>query len=136
MFETEDEWFRYLRAELSGLLENWRERREDAHLVRYEDLIVDPEATLAALFSYLGLDGGAGTVRRALEDAHRTSPQAQAFHQTSTSVPASIGRWKRDLSPELKTLSARAFDDILLEFGYESTGAPSAASSSELKPAT
>jgi hypothetical protein len=136
MFETDDEWFRYLRLELSGLLDNWRERREDAHLVRYEDLIVDPEATLAALFSYLGLDADAGTVRRALEDASRASPVAQAFHQTSTSVPASIDRWKRDLSPEQKALSALAFDDILIEFGYEATGAPAAASSSELEPTT
>ena len=134
--DTDEEWFCYLRTEARGLLNDWRERSGRAHLVRYEDLIGDPAATLAAVFSYLGLDGGAGTVRQALEDARRTSPNAQALHQTSTSVEASTGRWKRDLAPEHKALCAEAFDDILLEFGYEVAGAPpSTAVSGEDRPA-
>jgi hypothetical protein len=129
--DTDEEWFGYLRAEASTLLVAWRERRERSHLVRYEDLIGEPRSTLAAVFSYLGLDASADAVRRILDEVTRTSSdRAQAFHRTSTSVEASIGRWKHELSPAQKALCAKAFDDILLEFGYEPTGAASTASRS------
>ena len=48
-----------------------------------------------------------------------------------------MGRWKRELSPEQQAAAGDAFDDILIEFGYEPTKAElSAASSQEGKAPT
>jgi hypothetical protein len=120
---SDEEWFGYLRNEAIDLLENWRERRDRVHLVRYEDLIRDPGATLEALFSYVGVDASAATVQRVRALAEAMLPKAQLNHQTSPSVEASIGRWKQELTPEEQAACAEAFDDLLVEFGYEPTGA-------------
>ena len=38
--------------------------------MRYEDLILQPEATLTELFSYLGVDTAPATIRAVIDDAH------------------------------------------------------------------
>jgi hypothetical protein len=120
---TDAEWFEFLRDEALGFLGWWRQRRAHAHLVRYEDLITEPDRTLATVFSYLGVDAGSGAVRQAIDAATAWNPQAQKEHATSTSAEASIGRWRQDLSPERQAACAEAFDDVLSEFGYEPTTA-------------
>ena len=40
-------------------------------------------------------------------------------HQTSGSVTASIGRWRRDLSPEMQEAATVTFRKALIAFGYE-----------------
>jgi hypothetical protein len=128
---SDEEWFEYLRAEAMDLLTNWRERRDRAHLVRYEDLIQEPEPTLTRMFSFLDLDASSEIVEQTLARAHDLLPEAQRKHQTSSSVAESVGRWKHDLSPERQEASSRAFDDILAEFGYEPTSEAMRSSRSE-----
>ena len=43
---------------VAALAQAWNTRRGTAHLIRYEDLVLDPEATIASLLRYLGLDAG------------------------------------------------------------------------------
>jgi hypothetical protein len=119
--KNDEEWFVHLRDEATNLLETWRQREGEAHLVRYEDLILEPEQTLAEIFDYLGVDRRPATIRETLARANATSPTAQANHRTAASVEESVGRWKRDLSAEQRVACAEAFDDILVEFGYEPT---------------
>jgi hypothetical protein len=122
--KTEDdaEWIAQLRGSAERLLTAWRERRESAHLVRYEDLVADPQRTLTEIFSYLELDAGAQTVEQVIDAAENTFPEAQDAHSTSANPAASVGRWRTDLSAEHLSACAEAFDDILVEFGYEATG--------------
>ena len=40
----------------TSLARAWERRRDRAHLVRYEDLVLDPERTLAGLLDHLGVD--------------------------------------------------------------------------------
>jgi hypothetical protein len=100
------------------LLRRRRERGEEAHLVRYEDLIQEPAETLAGTMRYLGLDAGEEAVAAVLE---RSGEESLDEHRTTGKVSESIGRWKRDLSPELAQVCAEVLDPVLVEFGYEPT---------------
>lgn len=120
---ADERWFEVLRGQASRLLRRWRESSQQALLVRYEDLISAPEQTLARLLSHAGLEGSPNVVRELLVVARRTSPAGQQYHRTAPSFQASVGRWKRDLSVAQRQACARAFDDLLTEFGYEPTTA-------------
>src|SRR5207245_828192 len=84
-------------------------------------LILRPEPTLAGVFDYLGVDSSAATIADVLEHAHAAEQRGQKGHQTSGGPEASIGRWRADLDDELKRACREAFDDILVELGYEET---------------
>jgi hypothetical protein len=100
------------------LLRRLRERGEEAHLVRYEDLIQEPAETLGGMMRYLGLDAGEEAVAAVLK---RAEAQSLDEHRTSGKVSESIERWKRDLPPELTQVCAEVLDPVLTEFGYEPT---------------
>jgi hypothetical protein len=100
------------------LLDSWTSRSERAHLVRYEDLIRQPDETLASLLGYLDLDASPAAIKGLIERASKDTPDLKK-HRTSESPEASIGRWRRDLSPELQAACETAFGDALATFGYE-----------------
>jgi hypothetical protein len=118
-FDNEEQWFEHQRTQVRRLLDDWRERRDNTHLLRYEDLVADPAAALMATLEYCGLDAREATIKRIVDGAARTRPKAQDYHRTSRSFKGSVGRWKRDLSPHHKALCAEAFGDLLVECGYE-----------------
>jgi len=98
------------------LLDEWQARKDRALLVRYEALVRDPAKVLHSIAEYLG----AGTlleIERAVALASADAG-ALASHRTSASHIGSIGRWRRDLHPELRDAAREAFDPILREFGY------------------
>jgi hypothetical protein len=118
---NDDEWFAYLGVEVAKLLEGWRERKQTAHVVRYEDLILEPRSTLAAIFDYVGVEATSTTISRILDAAPKILPHAQAAHKTSGGGEASIGRWRRDLSPERVAACNATFEEFMSAFGYEAT---------------
>jgi hypothetical protein len=118
LVESDLDFVDEVRDRAIALLDCWRDRRGTAHLVRYEDLIVDPEATLTGILSYLDVDASPETVAAVLTGAETTGRELQAGHRTSSDPTASIGRWRRDLSPELQQACEEAFADLLPEFGY------------------
>jgi hypothetical protein len=115
---TDQEWVEFLRKRAIAMLDRWRAR---SRLVRYEDLIADPNATLAGIFSWLSLDASDATLAAVMDDATRVVPRAQEAHRTSDTIERSIGRWQRELSDELRQLFSTRLDDILVQFGYEPT---------------
>ncbi|HEX3040673.1 MAG TPA: sulfotransferase [Solirubrobacterales bacterium] len=105
----------------------WLKRRLDQrgdsiHLVRYEDLIEEPAATLGGMMRYLGLDADEEKAAAVAERAERDAPVVDE-HRTSEKVSASVGRWRRDLPPELVRACAEVLDPVLVQFGYEPTSA-------------
>ncbi len=78
-------------------------------LVRYEDLILDEPATTAKLFQFLGLTSVAPDTR--------SMTDLFAAHATSATPAASIGRWKRDLTPEQQA-KCKGFETFLERFNY------------------
>jgi hypothetical protein len=90
-----------------------------AVLVRYEQLMEDPRATLGTLFAALGL------AQIWLETPVTEQPDAaerMSFHRTTDSAADSIGRWQRDLDPGLAALANERLGGALRAFGYPDPG--------------
>jgi hypothetical protein len=102
----------------TGLLRAWERRRGSAHLVRYEDLVLDQERTVAGILEYLGIDSTSRTVAALRARIDEELPEL-ADHATSDGPEASVGRWRRDLSPDLVEHCDRALAPALAAFGYD-----------------
>jgi len=118
--ETDLEFLQELRAAARSLVQLHQKRGDSAFLLRYEDLILEPETTLFELFEFLGVSSSEETVRSVLERASEET-EAMAGHRTSSDPRQSVGRWHRDLSAEMQEACVEAFDDLLVELGYEPT---------------
>jgi hypothetical protein len=105
-----------LADEVEHLLDRWAVRSERAFLVRYEDLIANPESVLSELFDYVGVDGSTQTVSRLL--ATTLDSGLAREHMTSLTPGDSVGRWQKDLDPPLLAVCEEAFADALETFGY------------------
>lgn len=80
-------------------------------LVRYERLALDLQNESERLGRFLGVKFDAGIVeKQASEFAH---------HMTSNSARESVGRWRRELSPELNELFLNEVGKELQYYGYE-----------------
>jgi hypothetical protein len=114
---SDAEWLADLRRALVALRDAWRERGEPGALVRYEDLVRAPATALPPLLGLLGVDRSPARVAEMIEAARPDAPELRG-HGTATSPDASIGRWRRDLPPELQVAVADTFGDLLHELGY------------------
>jgi hypothetical protein len=113
--------------EATALLERYRERAGDAHLVRYEDLILEPTRTLRELLRYLRVESDDTTVSNTLDLALAGTAHMNQ-HRTTDDQAASIGRWRSDLPLALRDVSEEALGPILVEFGYDLSVDPAAQS--------
>jgi hypothetical protein len=93
----------------------WRTRSAGAHLLRYEDLVQRPRETVLSALGHLDLDATPATVDAMLESL---GEPASDVHRT-TSAEDSIGRWRSDLSTEVREAAADALGPALRQFGYE-----------------
>ncbi len=120
--DRNEHYFRRARGMAMTVYENWRQRGERAHLIRYEELVLEPTATLTALLSYVGLESPPSGVQAMLEEASDTKGYSRQ-HVTSESLEASIGRWKLEADESFQGLSERYLKDVLDEFGYSVSAA-------------
>jgi len=98
-------------ARLTGMLEALhRDAGEDTLLVRYEDMVMDPAATLAGVWRLLGLPA-----LPRMTDLH---PDLLARHVTTPSPSDSIGRWRRELSADDLRQCRQAFGGFMARYGY------------------
>jgi hypothetical protein len=104
-------------ADAEDLLERWRRQGERAHLLRYEDLVVEPRATLAALFDYLDIDSDQATLEQVLATAVEPAELSDS-HRTVEDPLQTIGRWRRDLAPDLAEECNEILGPALGAFGY------------------
>jgi hypothetical protein len=102
---------------VADLLASFARRGEQAHLVRYEDLIRRPRDTVAALVAYLGVDGSRQSVASMVDALQPADPESD-WYRTTVTAEASIGRWQRDLSPPVLAACEDVFAPALERFGY------------------
>jgi hypothetical protein len=109
----------YLGPDVQRLLEAWRRRSEEAHLLRYEDLVVSPYETLNELLEYLNLERSRAIVDRMLPpQSLGVREPSNAEHRTTASAAESVGRWREDLSSEMVAVCNEAFAEALEAFDY------------------
>jgi hypothetical protein len=89
-------------------------------LVRYEDLVLDPEPALSELFADLGLDHDPALVSETVERAEEATA-AMHHHRTTSDPAASIGRWREDLPAEIAEVCNEELGPLLTKFGYEAS---------------
>jgi hypothetical protein len=114
---TYDEHVATIGQRVDELRGYWRRRQQRALLVRYEDLVTNPDEVIERLLAFLDLDGNS---LAASEMATRLaeSRRALAHHRTTGTPEDSIGRWRRDLDPDRLELVEHAFRPALDAFGY------------------
>jgi sulfotransferase family protein len=119
----ERDYIRRLGGAASYLYEAWRGRSRSSMLVRYEELVTDPVSVVLEVRRYLGVAGDDEPARAAaiLAAARATEQQYVGQHATTESPQASIGRWRRDLPPDLHSAVIEYLDGPLVGFGYEPT---------------
>jgi hypothetical protein len=125
--DSEESYIRMLRPMARDLADAWRERKDRARLVRYEDLVLRPHETLAGLLDYLELDASEVAVDDlvAVMRGASAGPGVDAtvrMHRTSSDAAASVGRWRHDLDESLHAPCRETFSDLLEEFGYPEDG--------------
>jgi hypothetical protein len=100
-----------LRATTAQIVSICRSAASDILVVRYEDLLLDPVNSRKKITEFVGLDSPLGPTEAAAEIFTK--------HGTSLDPASSIGRWRRDLPPDLIAASGTAFDPYIRDFGYE-----------------
>jgi hypothetical protein len=122
-----------VRAMASAMVRSWTSRRDRAHLVRYEDIVLRPVETLTGLLTYLELESSPQLVeqmrRQAAEEVAElpgatTDPYLVEIHRTIADPNETIGRWKRESDALREGLLWNALGESLEEFGYSKTGYP------------
>ena len=116
---SEAEYIQRLGSEAQRLLMAWQGRKHGAYLVRYEDLVTQPEHTLQQVLSYVGVESGTSMVSRILRQALVDTPDLQG-HRTSENAAASIGRWRHELDEWTRQHCELVFGEALRAFGYAS----------------
>jgi len=113
--ESDDDYIDTVRRSGEALLAHMRSDGRETHLLRYEDLIREPVPTLEPLLGFLGLDpaGAAAMVARAA-----VPTGGMEHHMTAPSASASIGRWRRDLEPDLAERCDAILSPVAADFGY------------------
>jgi len=105
-------------SSVAALERAWQARAERAHLVRYEDLVLDPRATAEALAEYLSLDATGPAIEAMVASITARGDESDG-HRTVADPADSIGRWRSDLSPGLQNACEEALGPALRAFGYE-----------------
>ena len=116
---TIEEMIRWLsHSGASGLVDYAQRRGDRAHLLRYEDLVTRPEATLTGVLEFIGAGSGDETVAAMLGALAQERDRA-ADHATTNSAAQSIGRWRNELDAGQQELAEHLFRPHLDALGYE-----------------
>ena len=105
-----DQAFTTITQSCNDLLASRDENRADVLILRYEDLMMQRAASLAALSQFIDVD-----ISEPDEAAQTALFQA---HATSTSPEASIGRWRTALPDALQGRCRESWRSFLGAFGY------------------
>ena len=110
-----EEALEVLRSGLSRLARIIRHAGPDTLVIRYEDLLLDPAGSRLAIAKFIGLD-------QPTQPAEATGALFEK-HGTAGNPAASIGRWKRDLAPELIAACDTTFGTFMRDFNYPPSNA-------------
>lgn len=113
-----DRYMAKLGVAVDELMAAFRGAGRHGLLVRYEDLVREPGPVLARILGFLELEHSDALVDAMVRAAAETDREAIESHRTTTDARASIGRYRRDLSPDLVERCEAHFRDGLAACGY------------------
>jgi hypothetical protein len=116
-FPDDSEYLRALVKRTCGLVRTPPDRQNATHILRYEDIIMEPEKTLEAMLRYLELDSSYEVIGRILGQAS-IETEAMRQHRTSGAPADSVGRWRKDLPSHLHDLCSSEFGETMAQLGY------------------
>ena len=114
-------------ATWSGHATSWLESGLPLHLVRYEDMLADPESAFAAVLRFVGFDPDPGRLAAAVERAGferlRAQEERVGFRERQPSAPSffrsgAAGGWRDALTPEQVRALVEAHGPVMARFGY------------------
>lgn len=112
---TDQEFLEVIRERAMGLVSSVQSRDQNVYIMKYEDLIQDPVATVSAALDYAGIAGDVALVEKILNEVRTHDHDA---HRTSASANSSIGRWQHDLPEVLRRNCDLALSEALHAFDY------------------
>lgn len=123
------EWVRRYRRPLEAFTHLWRETTEtlvafaarrpaDAIVVRYEDLVADPETQVRRIFEFVGEAPDPSLVARALAPGEGGGLGDWKTWQRASVDAKSVGRWRTIPAPALRILAPIA-NPLLAQLGYD-----------------
>ena len=95
----------------------WAERQASALLLRYEDLIREPQVSLSRVAEYAGIDPSPAVIGRMAATLGLDDDTTRG-HRTTDNGPQSIGRYRDDMNEDLRALCLEIGADLLARFGY------------------
>ena len=99
------------------VVEPWLARGERGLLVYYEELITNVRSVLGRIFEYLEVEAAPDCLNAIVEKV-RADQELVDRHATAESPVHSIGRWRGEMSPEMRGLCNDEFRDFLETFHY------------------
>lgn len=109
-------------------LEAINKYRNRINVVKYEDLVTQPESTIKFLFeNYLKLPFDKAIFKKYAFNKSKRSGEIEEWHKQTTKVidPSIIHKWKEELSQtEIDSIERNA-KNYMIEFGYEFVNRPS-----------
>jgi Sulfotransferase family len=94
-------------------------------VLRYEDLILDTDASLRRLCAFMGVDYAPEMLQYSRMVGEKVSPERKRLlwpllDKPPTATP--VYRWKREMSPTERVVFERAAQPVLAALGYETYG--------------
>jgi hypothetical protein len=114
---------RYWESQVSQALA-WRDAHGDrCHVIRYEDLVTDPESVLGRLFEFLGVAEDLSVIERSFEAFTKASgPGDYKIGSTRKLSADSIGRGKRVPVARIAPPVLERINGLLAKLGYPQMG--------------
>lgn len=117
-FASDTEWLKGRADDARRVAETYQSRRSRCLLVRYEDLISNQEQELRRIFHHIGVASDPTVIQAVREAVAAGFTEGPGQHQTSASAEMSVGRWRRELTPEEQEHATNLFRVPLELFGY------------------
>lgn len=101
------EYMRFLGDFTRDLIAQYEAEKQHFIAVIYDDLVLNPQGTLAKLFDYLEIEDLSHEV------AKNNQMATFKHHRTSKSEKKSIARWQSELAPDLAKLVEEEYADVI-----------------------
>lgn len=109
---------RYFSIVVNSLTNHYQQNSSRIHLVKYEELMRDPENELKSILSFLKLKNDSSCIKDMIQSASAYLPEYQEQHKTKQSSRDSLRRFESEFSNDLEQRTWDLLGEKLAFFGY------------------